>query len=178
MSELALPSRTQEADAPAVLDMEASGFGTGSYPIEVGYRLGDGRSYCSLIKPLPHWTHWDPEAERIHRVRRDVLLARGREPDVICRELNDELHGMTVYCDAWGHDYVWLALLYDAAAMVPAFRLDDLRALLTDREAAHWHVVKQQVATELRLQRHRASADARILQATLMRLRSPLATGA
>jgi len=47
--------------------------------------------------------------------------------------------------------------------------VDNLRALLTDREAAFWGIVKQQVTTELRLQRHRASSDAKVLQRTLMR---------
>ena len=57
--------------------------------------------------------------------------------------------------------------------MTPAFKLDNLRALLTDREAASWAVVKEQVATEMRLQRHRASSDAKLLQQTLVRLRVP-----
>jgi hypothetical protein len=34
--------------------------------------------------------------------------------------------------------------------------------------------VKKQVATEMRLQRHRASSDARVLQRTLIRLRASL----
>ncbi|MBS0446103.1 MAG: hypothetical protein JSR59_09155 [Proteobacteria bacterium] len=175
MSALPLPANAApHEEAPTVLDVEASGFGAGSYPIEVGYRLGDGRSYCSLIRPLAHWTHWDPQAERIHHVKREVLLERGREPAIVCRHLNDALRDLTVYCDGWAHDYTWLAMLYDAADMQPAFKLENLRALLTEPEAAHWHIVKQQVTTELRLQRHRASADARILQATLLRLRSPL----
>ena len=57
--------------------------------------------------------------------------------------------------------------------MTPAFKLDNLRALLTDREAASWAVVKEQVATEMRLQRDRASSDAKLLQQTLVRLRVP-----
>ena len=65
-------------------------------------------------------------------------------------------------------------MLFDAAGLTPSFRLDNLRALLTDREAAFWAVVKQQVATEMRLQRHRASSDAKLLQRTLQRLRTPL----
>jgi hypothetical protein len=162
------------ADAPPVLDVEASGFGRDSYPIEVGYVLADGSTYCSLIRPEPGWTHWDPAAQRVHHVSRDLLQSRGRDVREVARHLNDQLSGMTLYCDGWANDYTWVAVLYEAAGMVPAFKLDNLRALLTDREAAHWHVVKQQVATEMRVQRHRASADARLLQATLLRLRAPL----
>lgn len=173
MSAVATPPPIAGA-APAVLDIEASGFGRDSYPIEVGYVLGDGRTYCSLIRPLPEWTHWDPEAQRVHHVKREMLFSRGRDPKEVARHLNDELRDLTLYCDGWAHDYSWMATLYEAAEMVPSFRLENLRALLTEREAAHWRIVKQQVATEMRLQRHRASSDARLLQATLMRLRMVL----
>lgn len=164
-------------DAPAVLDIEASGFGPASYPIEIGFVLPDGHSYCTLIRPAPHWTHWDAAAQRIHRIPRETVLAHGREVGEVARHLNRELAGLTLYCDGWAHDYAWLSALFESAAMQPSFRLDNLRALLTDAEAAHWHVVKQQVGTEMRLQRHRASSDAKLLQLTLLRLRAPLPAG-
>ncbi len=40
-------------DLPTVIDVEASGFGAGSYPIEVGVAFPDGRSWCCLIRPEP-----------------------------------------------------------------------------------------------------------------------------
>ena len=52
-------------DAPTVLDIEASGFGRGSYPIEIGYCLPNGDTFCTLIKPEPEWQHWDAEAEKL-----------------------------------------------------------------------------------------------------------------
>lgn len=157
-----------------MIDIEASGFGRDSYPIEVGYVLGDGRTYCTLIKPAPGWTHWDPAAEKTHRISRETVVRHGRDPVEVASHLNDQLHGSVVYCDGWAHDYAWLNLLFDQAGFPPAFRLDNLRSLLTEREAAFWGTLKQQVTTESRLPRHRASADARILQRTLMRLRAPL----
>ena len=42
---------------PFIMDIEASGFGPDSYPIEVGLALGDGSRFCSLIVPAEHWTH-------------------------------------------------------------------------------------------------------------------------
>ena len=51
---------------PTILDIEASGFGPGSYPIEVGLVLPDGDAWCSLIRPEPGWLHWDPSAEQVH----------------------------------------------------------------------------------------------------------------
>lgn len=63
---------------PPILDVEAPGFGAGSYPIEVGYFLGDGTAYCTLIKPAANWTHWDPAAEAVHGI--DQLSFAAMEP--------------------------------------------------------------------------------------------------
>ena len=159
-------------EAPAFLDLEASGFGRHSYPIEVGYVLSDGSSYCSLIRPAPHWTHWDPEAEKVHNIRREMLDEHGRGIVEIACLLNERLGRRTVFSDGWAHDYPWLSALYEEAEMVPSFKLDSLRSLLTEREARDWHATRQLVSVEMNEARHRASADARLLQSTLMRLRA------
>jgi hypothetical protein len=165
------PVRTLMPAAPAVLDVEASGFGRHSYPIEVGFALPNGQVFCTLIRPEPQWTHWDPDAERIHHIARDSLLHRGRPATEVARLLNEQLRGLTVYSDGWSNDYSWLGSLFDVADLSPSFRLDNLRALLLEDEADRWHEVKQQVASERGPQRHRASSDARLLQLTLQRLR-------
>jgi hypothetical protein len=161
-------------EAPAVLDIEASGFGRDSYPVEVGFVLADGSTYCTLIRPAPEWTHWDPAAERLHHIALNTIMEHGRDVAEVAQQLNQRLRGLTLYCDGWAHDFTWLGVLFEAAGSSPSFKLDNLRALLTDQEAAHWGVVKMQVAKEMRLQRHRASSDAKILQSTLIRLRTPL----
>jgi hypothetical protein len=158
---------------PAVLDIEASGFGRDSYPVEIGFVLPDGRAWCTLIRPAPGWTHWDPAAERLHRIALPTAIAHGRDVAEVARQLNERLHGRTLYCDGWAHDYVWLNVLFEAAGFAPAFRLDNLRALLSEPEAARWADAKAQTTAEMRLPRHRASADAKILQHTLLRLRTP-----
>jgi hypothetical protein len=167
-------SQTAAFEAPAVLDIEASGFGRDSYPVEVGFVLADGSTYCTLIRPAPEWKHWDPEAERLHHITLSTIVEHGRDVAEVARQLNHRLRGLTLYCDGWAHDFTWLGVLFEAAGLSPSFKLDNLRALLTDQEAAHWGVVKKQVAKEMRLQRHRASSDAKILQTTLIRLRAPL----
>jgi hypothetical protein len=60
--------------------------------------------------------------------------------------------------------------------MTPSFRLENLRALLSEVEADQWHNVKAQVAQENATQRHRASSDAKLLHLTLLRLREVQAT--
>lgn len=167
-----LAPRDDPAWPPAVLDIEASGFGREGYPIEVGFVLPDGRGWCSLVRPEAGWTHWDPAAEAMHGISREALALHGRPAAEIALTLNDWLRGLVVYSDAWAHDYSWLNQVFEAAQRVPAFRLENLRALLNEDEASRWHALKQSVATEVQLARHRASGDARLLQLTLQRLRS------
>jgi|APMI01.1.fsa_nt_gi hypothetical protein len=156
---------------PPIIDVEASGFGSTSYPIEVGFVLPDGASYCALIQPAAGWSHWDESAERVHLVSRETLQEHGQPADEVAQHLNNCLQGRTVYCDAWYHDFTWLSRLFHAAGSHQAFQLEDIRTLLNEAQAEHWHLTKLQIQAELGLPRHRASNDAKILQATLARVR-------
>jgi len=156
---------------PAILDLEASGFGRGSYPIELGFVATDGSCFCSLICPDPDWQHWDESAEALHGISRELLQQHGRPPAWVARQANERLAGQTVYCDAWAHDYPWLARLFDVVDLVPSFRLADLRSLLSEAETACWQRVLDEVRAELQISRHRASSDARVLQLALLRVR-------
>jgi hypothetical protein len=161
---------------PTVLDVEASGFGRNSYPIEVGFVLPDAHTFCTLIRPLAHWTHWDEQAAQTHHIPRPLLEERGQNVEDVARRLNTDLRGKTVYSDGWANDYSWIGALFDAADMTPAFRLENLRKLLTEAEADQWHMVKAQISSERGAQRHRASSDARLLQLTFQRLRNAAQT--
>jgi hypothetical protein len=154
----------------SVLDVEASGFGPGSYPIEVGWALPDGRTGCVLVRPATHWTHWDDAAERVHGIDRAMLLEHGRPPVDVALRLNAELGGLVVYCDAWGHDYPWLATLYEEAGLAPAFRLEPAARLLRDTQLGQLDEAHRRAFDELSVQRHRASNDARALQRALRML--------
>jgi hypothetical protein len=165
-------SRTHDTlSAPTVLDVEASGFGRNSYPIEIGFVLPNGHAYCTLIRPEANWTHWDAQAEATHHIPRALILERGAPVLDVARSINAQLAGQTVYSDGWANDFSWVGALFDAADMSPTFKLENLRALLDDQEADLWHTVKAQISSERGMQRHRASADARLLQLTLQRLR-------
>ena len=156
---------------PTVLDVEASGFGRGSYPIEIGFVEPAGALFCTLVQPAPEWLHWDPAAETLHGISRALLQRHGRPVDWVAAELNRRLAGQTVYCDGWAHDYPWLARLFDEAEQSPAFRLEDLRTLLTEGELACWDRSLHALRAELCPERHRASSDARLLQLCLQRVR-------
>lgn len=155
---------------PCVLDIEASGFGRRSYPIEFGYVTPQGRADCMLVRPPPMWTHWDPNAERVHGISREILQAHGRPPLEVALALNHALGGQTVYCDGWAHDYAWLAALFELVDRSPTFKLESINALLADSALERLDEARHQVRAELGLGRHRASNDARALQCAVMRV--------
>lgn len=150
--------------APCVIDIEASGFGRHSYPIEIGLALADGRGLCTLVQPADDWTHWDASAEHLHGIRREVARQHGRPVAEVADLLNRELDGQTVYSDAWAYDYSWLSLLFDTACRSQRFKLEHLRVLLTDAQADRLAEGKAMARAHLHVARHRASADARTLQ--------------
>jgi hypothetical protein len=155
---------------PAVIDLEASGFGSTSYPIEIGFVLPDGHLECTLVRPEPSWTHWDESASHVHGITREILMAHGKPAGQVALWLNKQLNGLTVYSDAWGHDYAWLAVLFDVANLAPSFKLEHLASVIPECTAARWHQVHSQIELELGLKRHRASNDALMLQRTWVTL--------
>lgn len=156
--------------ARCVIDIEASGFGRHSYPIEIGFVRDDGHAWCSLVRPADGWLHWDAQAEGVHGITRPTLLQHGRPVGEIARRLNDDLGGRTVYCDGWAHDYAWLGLLFEEAGLVPRFRLESVNRLLDEPRLARLDTERQRAFAELGIARHRASSDARALQWALGRL--------
>ncbi len=151
---------------PNIIDLEASGFGKDSYPIEVGYVLSNGNSFCSLIKPAESWDRWDDSAEQVHGISQEVLFKVGKPVAEIAQTINTQLSGGTIYSDAWGNDSSWLGLLFDEANMPMRFKMDSIRSLLTEEQAAIWHDTKEKVIETTPLKRHRASSDAAIIQIT------------
>ena len=156
---------------PNIIDIEASGFGPTSYPIEIGVINSRGDSYCRLIQPTDKWTYWDPAAEAMHKLSREQLLTSGMPVHQVALELNTLLRGLTVHSDGWVVDKPWLIKLYEAAGMDMLFNISPIENLLNEQQANNWHKHKQAMTKELQLKRHRASTDARIIQQTFVRLR-------
>lgn len=157
---------------PCIIDLEASGFGKGSYPIEVGVCLADSSTHCYLIRPENDWLHWDKEAEKVHGISREIIVEKGLPVVEICKRLNQLLKNQVVYSDAWGFDNTWLWKIYEKAGTYPNFKLDTFRKLITEEEIPRWNDVNQKVISDLGLERHRASSDAMILQETFRRIKT------
>ncbi len=111
---------------PSIIDVEASGFGPDSYPIEVGVILTSGERYCSLIFPASEWTHWDAEAATVHGITREALKENGRPVTEVAQALNGLLSNQTVYTDAWAVDLRWITRLFYTAGINQLFRVSAL----------------------------------------------------
>ena len=151
---------------PIIIDVEASGFGGASYPIEVGVALDDDQKYCSLISPAAEWDHWDDDAQKVHGISRDTLEAHGKTPREVATTLNELLDGKTLYSDGWVVDQPWLTTLFAEAGMAMSFRVSPLEMILTERQMERWHETKDELLAKVADHRHRASFDAWVVQET------------
>ena len=154
---------------PNIIDIEASGFGVDSYPIEVGVVLGTGEKYCALIKPAEDWLYWDRKAELVHGLSLDTLLSHGKPINTVARELNSFLENKTVYSDGWVVDKPWLSRLFYRSGVNPTFFLSSLEYILKEPQMEIWTDTQRQVMRDLALTRHRASTDALVTQETYAR---------
>jgi len=159
-------------EVPAIIDLEASGFGRGSYPIEVGVALADGSVHALLIKPADSWNHWDEKAEAIHGISREHLMEHGKTPREVAMYLNDICSGQTLYSDAWSFDSSWLGRLFDEAEIIQRFRLDTITRLLNEEEMGQWSDTKDAMVSELGLEMHRAANDVMLLRETYKKLKA------
>ena len=159
-------------EMPAIIDLEASGFGRGSYPIEVGIALADGSVHALLIKPADGWDHWDEKAEAIHGITREYLQAHRKTPREVAIFLNDLCSGLTLYSDAWSFDSSWLGRLFDEAEIIQRFKLDTLTRLLSEDDMSVWSDTKDAMVKQLGLEMHRAANDVMLLRETYKKIKN------
>jgi len=154
---------------PIIVDIEASGFGNNSYPIEVGVAMASGQRHSLLIRPADHWTHWEASAESVHQISRETLCRYGKPVREVAETLNALLASQYTYSDGWVVDKPWMTTLFQTARVTMQFQLSPLEQLMTEPQIECWDVVKQQMFNEHRESRHRASYDAWIIQQTFLR---------
>lgn len=150
------------------MDIEASGFGPESYPIEIGVVRSDGARYCKLIKPFDDWCHWDLAAENLHGISKSLLHQKGIPGVQICLELNDFIRSEPTYSDGWVVDSPWLVKLYDRSQIEIGFRLSSLEMILKETQYDVWDEAKASILRRINIQRHRASNDAMLIQRTFI----------
>ncbi|MDN3649732.1 hypothetical protein QWZ13_12500 [Reinekea marina] len=156
----------EQFSLPAILDIEASGFGKGSYPIEIGVMTEAGRQHSWLIRPEDDWVHWREEAEALHGISREKLLKEGLPTSEIADKLNELFEGQMLYSDGWGFDSGWLNLLYYVSGRKMFFKLDTLPKILSEYQLEHWDQTKAEIEMHRELPDHRAGIDAFLIQET------------
>jgi hypothetical protein len=175
------------AIAPVFYDCEATCIG--GLPIEIGWAFaelatGEITSESHLVKPPSYWDMepvWDPDAEKLHKISRSLLISDGRPPFEIARRMNESLAGRELFSDGPADDERWLRIVFDEAGFDPAFTIRRVHAnvLIADLAAkrgwdsARYEVAKSEAARAAP-RKHRAEADARHLAALwLMIARGP-----
>lgn len=100
----------------SIIDIEASGLGPESYPIEIAAYNGVELSYSVLINPdtAEDWSHWDYIAEEdIHGISREFLQEHGEDAFLTVIRMNKVLDGQVLYSDALDSDLFWVRRLYE-----------------------------------------------------------------
>ena len=142
------------------LDLEASGLGSSSWPVEVGWCFLSGRPVSLLITPHEDWRDeaWDPEAERLHGLSRKKLERKGEDAGAVCDRMNAALEGRLVYSDAPDWDGFWLYRLFSAGKRRQAFKLRDFAELFAATPSDDFLQAKER-AQKIAPHRHRAKDD-------------------
>lgn len=146
------------------LDIEASGLGLGSYPIEVAYVSSTGDKNSYLIESTDEWINdglWCSNAETsIHKISQDMLAQHGINPVAVVNSLNEALSGKLVLCNDLDYDGVWLTQLFKAANVGVMFLLTDIRYLYEYWGESKTHNFKKSYAAISPSTTHRALPDA------------------
>lgn len=109
---------------PTFVDFEASSLGNASYPIEVAWNIGE-EIESHLIAPCAGWTDWNRDAEAIHGIPRDELVASGKPAGFVVARMQAALGGRLVLSDNPDYDWFWCKRLFDAADTDPEFAFAD-----------------------------------------------------
>lgn len=141
---LSLAATQPVSQQVAIIDFEASCLPEAgeSYPIEVALAKVDGSTRSWLIRPAPDWQFWDwsTEAERLHGISRELLIAQGQRPHEVLEELIAEAGGCAIYADC-DLDAYWLETLAQACGRTPPFAVRYLGELLCAHGVSRGDVV-------------------------------------
>lgn len=108
------------------LDVESSGLGEDSYPIEVAL-CDDALSLRSwLVRPEPGWTSWSVLAESLHGMGRDAVCRDGEPAAAVAHAMSAAAGDGWVASDAPEADGAWVDRLYAAAGLERPFRIVDV----------------------------------------------------
>jgi DNA polymerase III epsilon subunit-like protein len=159
----------------AVLDLEASALGNGSYPIEAGVALITGaarpiQTWSTMIRPTQAWLNaglWSSASAAVHGIPLEIIVQQGHAVEDVCDWLNALLGSKTIVTtDAPRYDQDWLDTLFREAGREQLFTLYDFDVLTGGLNPDQYrHLVYLLDRTHVP---HRAGADALRLASKLM----------
>jgi len=152
------------------LDIESSGLHEESYPIEVGFTLGE-KSYSYMIKRPPEWSFWDEISEQCyHNISREELDEKGVSPLEVVTLMNELLVGQVLYTDSYPFDEYWLRKLYSYVKIEMTFKLVDFAKLTADYGISDYSFFElKEELNDIDLA-HRAAYDAQLNKDVMQKL--------
>jgi hypothetical protein len=147
-----------------LIDVEASGLHFDSYPIEVAI-LSIEQPQSWLIAPQPTWTYWDPNAEALHGISRDLLRSEGMSCALVAAQLSAAIRSedRVLYSDAAEWDWDWIRTLYLSVDAVLDFNVLSIQQLMTSRQVEVFNSEKRRLAEVKTYRLHRAASDVALL---------------
>lgn len=159
----------------AVLDLEASALGQGSYPIEVGVAIIRPvplpiLTWSTMIRPTEAWLAtgvWSPASAAVHGIPLETVRQQGMAVENVCEQMNQLLgYNSIVATDAPRDDQDWLDTLFQAAKQEQLFTLYDFDLLTGGLD--HDQYRQFQYLLSRKPIPHRAGGDALRLATALM----------
>ena len=154
-----------------VIDIEASGLDHTSYPIEVAIgNCTDIKNW--LIKPLPHWTHWDINAEKIHGISREYLQEHGTPAKEVAHQIDQFLASRNglLYSDADWWDSNWLDTLFLDTGTTRNYHVLSIVDLMEEFDSDKFSNLKVHISERDSIRLHRAANDVEIISKALKEL--------
>lgn len=147
-----------------IIDIEASGLGFDSYPIDIAVLIGS-KSKSWLIKPEPMWNHWDVTAENLHGITREQLDEEGLVAIEVLNKLIefvDESNGV-LYSDAAYWDADWIDTLFFALKQKRYFHIESIYELLDQQQSIVFDKNKMMLSKSGKYRHHRAEEDVNMI---------------
>lgn len=118
------------SDRVLTVDVEASGLGPGTFPIEIALcDVATGETQSWLIRPTEEWLdraewHWSKASADVHGIALDDLLTDGVPVEEVAAELDDFIDGAVVVSTDQVADAGWIQTLYAAARRRPRWAVE------------------------------------------------------
>lgn len=154
----------EDLDYIAFIDVEASGLGPDSWPIEIGVAWLDGRkviTHSSLIRPRPEWSNeaWNPRSAKIHGIDREELND-APDADEVAQWFRQLVGDRVLISDAPNHDGMWLERLLREQREIVLLQDALYRAFSTEGVLAPGRLHKAYKLRGTQKPAHRAGDDA------------------